>query len=408
VSRTRPLKVLVKSPFSQYSGYGMDGFALVRALHEWGCEVYPQPTWLDVPVPADLLPLFGRELKAPFDLTINHWDPEHLKITDYARRATRVAVAWSMWEFAGGPGRNGKPVSGMVPHGKGRSTMAERLRWFDLVLGYDQVSIEAMAPYIPRRVARGVLQGGYDSRLWRPAERDWFSDRFCFIMHGALNARKAPWTAIQAFHELKFDKPGEFAGARLAIHSSAPGDIFPEMNDIFAGKGIRVWVDSFSKAELDDFYAAGHCLLSPSRGEGKNLPALEFMTTGGVVAATDFGGHTQWMNADYAYPMAYTLGPTFPNVPWGAHDAKVSIETCKETIWHIFTHREEAKAKAELAQRMIPQMCDWAVVIENLFRRIRDSVERVGPQIYDQAMATREDHEASRPQAGLPLSGLLR
>jgi hypothetical protein len=397
------LKVLVKSPFSQYSGYGMDGFSLVRALAEWGCDVYPQPTWLDVPVPADLLPLFGRELVAPFDLTINHWDPEHLQLADYARRATRVAVAWTMWEFAGGPGRDGKGVSGMVPHGKGRSTMARRLKWFDLVLGYDQVSIEALSPYIPRRVARGILQGGYESRMWKPAQRDWHSDRFCFLMHGALNARKAPWTAIQAFSELKFEQPG-FAGARLAIHSSAPGEIFPEMNRVLGDKGVRVWVDSFSKAELDDFYAAGHCLLAPSRGEGKNLPALEFMTTGGVVAATSFGGHTQWLNADYAYPLDYTLGPTIPSCPWGAQDAKVSIGTMKDTIWHIYTHRDEARRKAELAQQMIPKLCDWEVVVENLFRRIRDSVDRVGPVIYDQAMATRDDAVQARPQPSMDMS----
>src|SRR5882724_3081623 len=101
----QPLRVLLKSPlpFSMFSGYGTDGFGLLRALHEWGCEVYPQPTWVDVPIPRDLLPLFGRELRPPFDLLINHWDPAHLGITRGARQCSRVAVAWTMWEFANGP-----------------------------------------------------------------------------------------------------------------------------------------------------------------------------------------------------------------------------------------------------------------------------------------------------------------
>lgn len=389
MSALQPLKVLVKSPFSIYSGYGNDGYGMVRALHRWGCDVYVQPQWVDAPIPGDLMPIFGKELRAPFDLLINHWDPEHLVITPEARQSVRVAVAWTMWEFAGGPGKRGRGVSGLVPGCPGRNSLRDRLRWYDMVLGYDPVSLAALEPYIPPKVHRGILQGGYDAAEWKHVERDWFGERLGFIMHGALNDRKAPWTAIQAFNELKFEQGREFAGATLALHTSFPGKVFPELNGPFAPQKIRVFVEAFDKPTLDEFYNAGHVLLAPSRGEGKNLPALEFMTTGGVVAGTDFGGHTMWMNADYAYPLAYELAPTFDKVPWGAHDARVSIETMKEAIWHIWTHRGEARNKADLASRMIPQLCDWSVVIENLFRRIGDQVTGPGPEIAAQAFGCR-------------------
>jgi glycosyltransferase involved in cell wall biosynthesis len=393
MAASKPLKGLIKSPFSQYSGYGNDGFGLARALHQWGCDVYLQPMWVDVPVPRDLLPLLGKELRAPFDLLINHWDPAHLAITPEARQCTRVAVAWTMWEFAGGPGKDGKGVSGLVPHCDNRSTLRKRLRWYDMVLGYDPVSLDALDPYIPAKVHRGVLQGGFDASEWKTVERDWFGERFGFIMHGALNDRKAPWTAIQAFNELKFEKGEEFEAATLALHTSAPGKLFPELNVPFAPQKIRIFVDSFDRPTLDNFYASAHCLLAPSRGEGKNLPALEFQATGGVVAGTNFGGHTMWMNGDYAYPLDYTLAPTFEDKPWGAHDAKVSVEHMKDVIWHIFTHRAEAKAKAELASRLIPQMCDWSVVAEHLFRRIGDQVTGPGPEVAAQAFACRREPE---------------
>jgi len=422
----RPLKVLLKSPFSQFSGYGTDGFGILRALQEWGCEVYPQPVWLDVPVPRDLMPLFTRELRPPFDLLINHWDPAHLSITREARGCSRAAVAWTMWEFASGPGpypcrrhlRDPKsdcpptdqcpkckpgPVSGLVPHCKGRSKLRESLRWFDLVLGYDEVSLEALSSVIPAKTASGILQGGFDSREWKFAERDWSSEpgaRFGFIMHGALNARKCPWTAIEAFNQLKFERPGPgpdgFGDATLALHTNAPGLLFPELNQPFEEQRIRVFVDAFDKPTLQEFYHSAHVLLAPSRGEGKNLPALEMQATGGVVAGTDFGGHKQWLNGDWAYPLAYTLEPTFERFPWAAHDARVSVAHMKDVLWHIYTHRAEARRKAELAAQFIPQMCDWAVVIENLFRRVRDSVPRVGPQIYDKAMACRREAEQAR------------
>ena len=397
----RPLKVLLKSPFSKFSGYGNDGYSLAEALDQWGCDVYLQPTWLDTPVPRSLLPLLAKELLAPFDLLINHWDPGNLFITPEARQCARVAVAWTMWEFAGGPGKDGKGVSGLVPHCENRSKLRGRLRWYDLVLGYDPVSLEALEPYIPASVHRGVLQGGYPAAEWKKTERDWFGERFGFIMHGALNDRKCPWTTIQAFQQLKFEKGREFEGATLALHTNTPGKLFPELNEPFRNTKIRVFIDAFDKPTLDDFYASAHCLLAPSRGEGKNLPALEFQSTGGVVAATNFGGHAQWLNGDYAYPLDYTLAPTFEDKPWAAHDARVSVEHLKDVIWHIYTHRGEAREKGELASQVIPRMCDWPVVVENLFRRIGDQVTGPGPEVAAQAFACRRPVEPQGP-AGWP------
>lgn len=418
----RPLKVLVKSPFSLYSGYGNDGFGIIRALNEWGCDVYPQPMWVDVPIPKDLLHLFTKTLHGPFDLIINHWDPDHLFITREARANARVAVAWSMWEFAPSPEgtlrpckthlkKNGSahvgvegcpdckpaPRSGLYPHAALKSTLKKRLRWYDLVLGYDPVSLSALEPFIPAKVHSGILQGGFDSRMWKPVDRDWNSDRFQFFMHGALNNRKAPYTAIEAWHKLKQEKGDAFAGARMALHTSVPGTLFPELNVPFAHVGIKVFVSSLDLQGVKDLYAASHCLLAPSRGEGKNLPALEFMSTAGAVAATNFGGHTMWMGGDWAYPLDYTLGPTFGNCPWGAHDAKVEIDHLADVIWHIYTHRAEAKKKGELAAELIPKQCDWQVVVEDLFRRIRDTVKGPGPAIYDQAMACRRSAEPIGP-----------
>jgi hypothetical protein len=396
VAPGEPLTVIVKSPFSEYSGYGKDGFGILRALDRWGCRVYAQPQWVDTPIPRDLMHIFARELKAPFDLLINHWDPTHLSVTREARQMSRVAVAWTMWEFAGGPGKDGRGVSGLVPHCEGRSSLRKRLQWYDLVLGYDEVSLAALEPYIPRHVHRGVLQGGFDSAEWKEAERDWHGDRFGFIMHGALNDRKAPWTAIQAFNELKFER-AEFEGATLALHTNMPGKVFPELNEPFKAQKIRVFIEAFDKPTLDEFYASGHCLLAPSRGEGKNLPALEMMTTGGVVAATSFGGHTQWLSGDYAYPLDYTLAPTFERVPWGAHDARVSVEHLKDVIWHIYTHREEARRKGMLAAQTIPVMCDWTAVIERLFRRIGDEVTGPGPEVAAKAFGCRREEEQGSP-----------
>jgi hypothetical protein len=45
---------------------------------------------------------------------------------------------------------------------------------------------------------------------------------------------------------------------------------------------------------------------------------------------------------------------------------------------------------------VIPRMCDWGVVVAELFRKIRDLVPVVGAEIYDTAMRCRQDAQVSR------------
>lgn len=321
---------------------------------------------------------------------------------------TRCAVAWTMWEFSPPPtdpvempdGTKTKAKTGLVPHCKGRKSLPKRLEFFDLVLGYDTVTMTSLEPYIPKHVNRGVLQGGYDSSDWKPAERDWFTETdFMFSMHGALNNRKNAWAAVQAWVELCHEHPEIIKGAKMAFHTTTPG-LFPEMNDIYEGMRLKVFLEAWDHQTLQNFYGATHVLLAPSRGEGKNLPALEHMTTGGVVAATNYGGHTMWLNSEYAYPLDYQLTPTFPQRPDGAHDAKVETQTIKDVIWHIYNNRAEAREKAERAQEIIPKICDWSVVVENLFNRIRDLCPHNGDLIWSMAQQARSEALARKGHGG--------
>ena len=115
------------------------------------------------------------------------------------------------------------------------------------------------------------------------------------------------------------------------------------------------------------------------------------------MAATDWSGHKQWLREDYAYPLACTVGPMFPGKPDSANWAVVDIEEVKRAMWHVFTHRAEAKAKGDLAARLIPQMCSWDVVVEALFRRLKDLVPGPGGVVHDLAMSCRRDQAEGMP-----------
>jgi hypothetical protein len=128
-----PLKVLIRTPLNEYSGYGKDGCGMARALMRRGCDVYLEPTYVSPPLTQDIANLLTKHLEAPFDLLIQHSDPDNLGVTPAAKQCSDILVAWSMWEFS-------KPR----PLALHPSTFKRRLGPFDLALMYDQVGGEGV------------------------------------------------------------------------------------------------------------------------------------------------------------------------------------------------------------------------------------------------------------------------
>lgn len=351
------MRVLVRAPFNPYSGYGNDGLGLVRTLLNSGIDVSIDPTWVSPPIPEEIARLLTRRIQGPFDLMIHHVDPLNLSMTEATRKLVSIAVGWTMWEYE------------TLDNLAGRRGMRKNLAGYDRVFGYDSVSAQALSRYVPD-AKLGVLQGGFWPQEWPQVARDWTGDRFGFCMVGALHERKDPFVAIEAFRELKADKPDEFAGAELHLKTNIRS-LHPAMEQWIPK--LRVHYDVWTDDVLREFYASQHVLLAPSRGEGKNLPALEFQATGGAVIATNWGGHTQWLSRDYAYPLDYTLAPVRPSLP-ECRNARASKDHLKQLMWHVYTHREEVRRKAELAAQIIPRMCHWDAVVERLFTQIGNEI----------------------------------
>ncbi len=351
------VKVLVKAPMNVYTGYGMDGIGITRALLNAGCDVYLDPVQVSAPLPPDVAALFCKELTAPFDLIIHHVSPDLLGLTPQGRAATDITVGWTMWEYT------------TLDNLKGKTGLRKRLGTYDVVFGYDTVSTAALLPYMKDTKA-GVLQGGFWPDDWRPMQRDWRGARFGFCMVGQLHQRKDPFVAIDAFRELKEEHPDEFAPAELHLKTNIPG-LHSKLEEIIPK--LRVHYASWPREVVRDFYGSQHVLLAPSRGEGKNLPALEFLSTGGTVIATDWGGHQQWLSSEYAYPLKYSLAPIGGGTP-DCLNARADKEHLKYLMLHTFRNRAECEKKGRIGSELIPQMCSWDAVIERLFVKIADKV----------------------------------
>ena len=141
------------------------------------------------------------------------------------------------------------------------------------------------------------------------------------------------------------EHPDDFGKhATLSLHNLA-GGIPDELNN-FMPK-VKVFQETFDHQRLHDFYALNHMLLAPSLGEGKNLPALEMLATGGTVAASTVGGHTMWLRDDIAYPLPWEKLPLHgERMPKGPQVAQVSVASLKAAMWDAYSDRATAKARA--------------------------------------------------------------
>jgi glycosyltransferase involved in cell wall biosynthesis len=201
-------------------------------------------------------------------------------------------------------------------------------------------------------------------------------------MVGALHQRKNPLAVVQAFSGLKADYPDDFAGAEL--HLKCGGELNVAIEALVPK--LRVHKTLWPPDVLRIFYGKQHCLVSASKGEGKNMPALEMMSTGGVVIAPAFGGHTMWMDPAYAYPLRFDLVPDHEGSD--AMCAKADVEHLKELMMYVYKHRAEAKQKGELASRVIPAACSWDSALDRLMRSVAE-LHPHGQQVRDKLLSCR-------------------
>lgn len=365
------MKILIRAPFSAFTGYGADGIGLTRALLRWGADVYLDPTHVSAPLPPEVAELLTKEVQAPFDLYINHVDPGLLNHPKENLEHIDVAVAWTMWEYT-----NLDNASDSV-----REDLRERLENFDVVMGYSDVDPGCFEPYYDGPIV--VQQGGFDPSMWPQVERDWDSPEFRFAMIGVLGPRKDPWRAIEAFRIAKSLDPEFDRFAKLSLKTVSSGlhhkieDLFrqtdPETGEEYTS--LRIFYDIWPTELVKEFYSLQHVLLAPSRGEGKNMPALEFQSTGGPVIATNWSGHTQWLDPSYGYPLDYSLEPVDTDHP-DTFNARADIEHLAELMLHTFHNRNEVKEKGALAAQVIPASHSWDTVVEKFFLKLRDSLPK--------------------------------
>lgn len=346
------LSVLLTTPLSAKSGYGKDGIQIIEALTNAGADVHVRPLQVTVPLPPPVAALFAKPRLPRYDVMLHHTDPRQLESVSAMQQAADLVVAWTMWEFTG---FGGEPFE---------SALRNHLAAYDTVVAYDDTSVGALRDYYDKSLTK--LQGGYRAQDWKPLDRDWHGT-FRFGMLGALNQRKNPFAAIEAFRLLK-ERHGDEFDAELWLKTNHRA-LHPDIEKWTPG--VRIFYDTWPQRKVEEFYGSLHCYLAPSWGEGKNLPALESLATGCTAIVSECGGHREWFDP--------AMGWMLTQSTWQEHDSvrrpgqaslRVDVEELADTMWAVYSDRAEARKRGEYASRALPVQCDWPKVIDRLYLKL--------------------------------------
>ncbi len=333
------MKVLIKADLTPHTASGYDGLGIALALRQAGADVHLDPRTVQAPLPPDVAELLTKRASTAYDLLISHGTPTQLPaLTAAERRSAALAVAWTCWHTTS------------LDHLKGRSALRRNLSEYDLVVGYDALSTSALQPYVTSSSA--TVQGGFWPRLWPAVDRDFFAPNLKIGL-----VAEDPLTAIDAYIELRRDNPD--LPISLTVNTPTP---------IAATglPGLHVFTEDWDDETLHRFFASQHVLLALGPG---STPALQFLSTGAPVIATNWGGHQQWLSPAIGYPLHYELYPDSTGHP-DSLTAVAAKEHLKALMLHAAAHRDELRRKGELAADLVPQMCGWDKVIDRLTEKI--------------------------------------
>jgi len=324
-----------------------------------GVDVVPWPMSILPGLPAEFCRLLEKDPGGRKDAALQFSDPAAFSdLKDWAPGAPKT-FGYSMWERL-------PLLHSDLPWHPVWQEEGEAARWrpFSSHLRGMAVTcpmnVDAFRPVDPD-LAMTVGPRGIEPDDWPVADRRGADRPFRFLLIGVLtSARKDAFCVLEAWRWLKAQYP-EF-DAELVVHTFAPG-LHSSIATVY-GPGITFSGDPLSRAELIKLYHSCDVLVTPSRGEGNNKPAMEFMATGGTVLASEWSGHLNWMHPDCTLPLKGELTPCAGQP--AAVEYVVDPQTCADAMLAAWTDQRHTRQLGDNAAPWIRQRCAWDVLVPKL------------------------------------------
>jgi hypothetical protein len=133
----------------------------------------------------------------------------------------------------------------------------------------------------------------------------------------------------------------------------------------------------FPHYQLGALYRSADCFVSPSRGEGWNMPLMEAMACGLPAIATDWGAHTEFLSEEIAYPLrirktvpAIAKCPYYKGFSWADPDP----EHLRFLLREVYENREEAARRGRAAAAEMARRWTW----DHTAQRVAERLATVG------------------------------
>jgi glycosyltransferase involved in cell wall biosynthesis len=366
-------------------GYGDSAAQYVRALDELGVPV----TWTPLMWPPGApLPIPAREYRG--------------ELEDFAHRPIEHDTV--VVHFPVDRGRE------LVADTEGRRTLAYTTWETDRIpFGWDKNCEEFDAVLLPSTFNRGALVASgcraeahvvpHCARrveMPEPASFDRIGDRFVFYTIGTWSTRKAMDETVTAFLDA-FDKDDDVAlvvktgdrnqqavaRARRGLPLDGPTGLelspWPALAALLAGRRnvpeVRLIAGQIPGRDIDALHARGDCFVSLTRSEGYGLCIADALLFDNPVVVTGWGGHLDYLGADYPLLVDYDLISTLDDArdDWfvpreGYHWAKARHEHAVELLRWVADHRDDAAAVAQDVRADLARDCAPDVVGRRLLR----------------------------------------
>jgi glycosyltransferase involved in cell wall biosynthesis len=345
------MRVMFRADFSRFTGYGNDAIDLSMSLDSLGYDVVPFPRQITPGLPPRFTRLLEKNPLQKPDAACVFMDPVSVDEKMEGRLADRTLL-YTMWEKT------------PFHEGEFRKDSTRRdLQWVDRLVVTCPMNVAAFEQ-VARGVPMAVVPAGVWLDQWPDVVRQPKKDRpFRFLMVGVMSVRKNPFAVLEVWREIKREMP-EF-DAELLIHSTSP-NLHPGVADAY-GPDVTIQYHRLTHEQMVKMYHEADVMVAPSRGEGNNKPAMEFMCTGGPVIASDWSGHQNWLHESCGWPVPGRLVPSdgTKRSSW----FEVDRDALKAAMIDAWRHPEIVRRKG-MASRQFIGAFDWETIAKRFAREL--------------------------------------
>jgi hypothetical protein len=146
---------------------------------------------------------------------------------------------------------------------------------------------------------------------------------------------------------------------------------------------VHLVARGISAREIDRLHTRGDCFISLTRSEGWGLGPFDAALFGNPVVITGWGGHLDYLGADYPFLVRYDLEPTARSAPDGyylhaedAYWARADRRHASELMRFVFENRDWASSVARAMQPQLRASYASRRVCRRLARLMGFDVER--------------------------------